>query len=132
MKYRHAKWNYLWPLFGCCLAIFFGVINLFFPKSDLGSWVMYLSVSLIFMVLSGLSLWKTKTAYVLVENRVLYLKDGFKRQEVDLHNVKSVIVKGGYVILDEGKIPRVIIPRIFSDMKGLVEAIRAEMGEENK
>ena len=124
MKFSAASWVYIFVVINLIIAACFGCLFLLFPDSGLGVWSEFTVLAAIFAGLALVAFWQLSTAFVLVRDHELRFRYGLKEKKTDLRNLNAIYVKGAFIILDEGSIPRLTIPRIFSQEKLMIERIQ--------
>jgi hypothetical protein len=67
------------------------------------------------------ALWTLITSCIFISHNELEFRYGLKTRMVDLRVVKNIYVQGLFIIIDEGRIPRLTIPRIFSRERLLID-----------
>lgn len=87
--------------------------------------VMIVAVSALAVLGSSVAAWwYAKTAIRLTDDEII-IEAPFSRKIVRFDQIKDVRVAGGMIILDEGKIPRVVVPIIYRSTGILLANIEA-------
>lgn len=105
----------------------FGITGfLFAPVAN----VFLLSLGGLFATLCFVETWRMRRARVVISNDSLTYYRGFgsRAEKIKLAAIKSVVVANGYITIDSGMIPRLVIPAYFSRMHHLVELLEAGSG----
>jgi hypothetical protein len=128
MKFYVAWWMYVFIAINLMIACFFAGLFFLFPESGIGPFSEFTFLALAFLLLAFAGLWKFVTAELRIQGDELRLKSGFKTRLVALKGVRNLYVKGFFIILDEGSIPRFVIPRIFAKETIIVREISQKIG----
>lgn len=126
-NYRVSCWWYLFAFGNVAMGALVFSFYLLFPESNLPAVSEFTFLGIAFMAFASFGFWKLRTAYVVIDEHELRFKFGRKSVVADLRGVNQVIVKGAFIILDEGRIPRIAIPRVFSAESRMVDQIRQGM-----
>jgi len=82
------------------------------------------AVGVILLSIGIAGLYYSGKARIAVSGEKVTYDNGHSRKVVRLDNIKSIWVASGYLVIDEGSIPRVTIPLIFSGNYKLIAMLR--------
>lgn len=125
--YRVSVWLYFFAVINFLIAIGFASLFAIFPDSGISPFSEFSFLAIAFAALSVTAILVFISTKIVISRGQLYFRCGLKKTAINLCEVQQILVKGFFIIVDNGKIPRFIIPRIFSKEHMLTKEMRASL-----
>ena len=109
--------------------VFFAVLPFSFPEVEVGDFLIFMPVSLVFLTLTVLTLLKLKSSRIELLDKELYTKYGRKVNMIPYDEIIDAYYLQGHLHIvtteknRKGKPKHKLIPAIFEDMGALIENI---------
>lgn len=96
----------------------------YFVANTPSAFLLYGSLSLLFITIGIAAYIRLNKVYVAVDRDVVVYFDGKKENRVNRHEIQSVYVSTGYMVVDCGRIPRLAIPLVFENNRKMLEVLQ--------
>jgi hypothetical protein len=91
---------------------------------DLGGLIFFGGISVGFFVIGLIGIYECFKSKVKFEGDFLFYYTGFKTITVELKHVKNAWASTGFIVIDVGTIPRIVIPQYFSKSYEIVTRLK--------